>query len=128
MPRYIDPIEGQRFIHKEMRSYLTGTLIFSAIALFTRRSFAFSSFRSLSLSPKFVKNSSISIVNRKMASNSEVDAAAIAASTDPAINPNAPTFFDKIVSGQIPAKVIYEDELCMAFRDINPQVRLYNAM
>eukprot|EP01031_Cornospumella_fuschlensis_P030248 gene30248-36554_t len=52
---------------------------------------------------------------------SEVDAAQRAASTDPAINPNAPTFFDKIVSKEIPAKIIYEDELCLAFRDINPQ-------
>ena len=52
---------------------------------------------------------------------SEVDAAAIAASTDPAINPAASTFFDKIVSKEISANVIYEDDLCMAFRDINPQ-------
>eukprot|EP01031_Cornospumella_fuschlensis_P026115 gene26115-31533_t len=52
---------------------------------------------------------------------SEVDAAQRAASTDPAINPHAPTFFDKIVSKEIPAKIIYEDELCLAFRDINPQ-------
>jgi len=53
--------------------------------------------------------------------SSEVDAAAAAASTDPAINPNAPTFFDKIVSKEIPAAIIHEDELCLAFRDINPQ-------
>jgi histidine triad (HIT) family protein len=52
---------------------------------------------------------------------SEVDAAKTAASTDPAVNPFAPTFFDKIVSKEIPAKVIYEDDLCLAFRDINPQ-------
>lgn len=55
-------------------------------------------------------------------SSSEVDAAKIAASTDPAINPNAPTFFDKLVKKEIPSTVIYEDDLCMAFRDINPQV------
>lgn len=53
--------------------------------------------------------------------NTEVDAAAAAASTDPAINPNAPTFFDKLVSKQIPANIIYEDDICLAFRDINPQ-------
>ncbi len=52
---------------------------------------------------------------------SEVDAAQAAASTDPAVNPFAPTFFDKIVSKEIPAKIIYEDDLCLAFRDINPQ-------
>ena len=30
------------------------------------------------------------------------------------------TIFDKIVSKQIPANVIYEDEVCLAFRDIAP--------
>ena len=58
---------------------------------------------------------------RAMSTADEVSAAAAAASTDPAINPNAPTFFDKIVSKEIPAKIIYEDERCLAFRDINPQ-------
>ena len=38
-------------------------------------------------------------------------AANAAASTDPAINPFAPTFFDKIVSKEIPAKIIFEDDL-----------------
>jgi HIT domain len=51
----------------------------------------------------------------------EVDASLIAASSDPAINPAAPTFFDKLVAKQIPSNIIYEDEKCMAFRDINPQ-------
>lgn len=51
----------------------------------------------------------------------EVDAAAIAKSSDPAINPAAPTFFDKLVAKQIPANIIFEDDKCMAFRDINPQ-------
>lgn len=54
-------------------------------------------------------------------SSSEVDAATAAASSDPAINPNVPTFFDKLVSKEIPSKIIYEDEVCQAFRDINPQ-------
>lgn len=31
------------------------------------------------------------------------------------------TIFSKIVSREIPAQIIYEDELCLAFRDINPQ-------
>lgn len=51
----------------------------------------------------------------------EAEGARIAASTDPAVNPNAPTFFDKLVSKEIPSATIYEDDLCMAFRDINPQ-------
>ena len=29
--------------------------------------------------------------------------------------------FQKIIDKQIPATIVYEDALCMAFRDINPQ-------
>ena len=36
-----------------------------------------------------------------------------------------PTLFDKIVSGDIPADVIHEDALCMAFRDIAPQAKTH---
>ena len=32
------------------------------------------------------------------------------------------TLFDKIVSKAIPANIIYEDDVCLAFTDINPQV------
>jgi len=31
------------------------------------------------------------------------------------------TIFTKIISREIPADIVYEDELCLAFRDINPQ-------
>ena len=31
------------------------------------------------------------------------------------------TIFSKIISGEIPADVVYQDELVTAFRDINPQ-------
>ncbi len=55
----------------------------------------------------------------------EVDLARIAASTDPAVNPAAPTFFDKLVSKQIPSTIIYEDDSCMAFRDISPQAPVH---
>lgn len=34
---------------------------------------------------------------------------------------NAPTIFDKIISKEIPANIIYEDDQCLAFRDISPQ-------
>jgi len=53
-------------------------------------------------------------------SSSESEKAVEAASSDPAVNPNAPTFFDKIVAKEIPSDVIYEDDMCMAFRDIAP--------
>jgi histidine triad (HIT) family protein len=54
-------------------------------------------------------------------SNDEALKADIAASSDPAVNPAAPTFFDKIVDKTIKADIIYEDDLCMAFNDIAPQ-------
>ena len=31
------------------------------------------------------------------------------------------TLFQKILDGEIPGEVVYEDELCGALRDINPQ-------
>ena len=31
------------------------------------------------------------------------------------------TLFEKIIAGQIPADIVYEDDHCVAFRDINPQ-------
>jgi histidine triad (HIT) family protein len=31
------------------------------------------------------------------------------------------TIFGKIISREIPATIVYEDEHCLAFRDINPQ-------
>ncbi len=73
---------------------------------------------------RFVLKNSLPLTSfsslRFLSKMSEVDKAAAAASTDPAINPNAPTFFDKIVSKEIPAAVIYEDDEALAFKDINP--------
>jgi histidine triad (HIT) family protein len=31
------------------------------------------------------------------------------------------TIFNKIIAKEIPAKIVYEDEQCLAFRDVNPQ-------
>lgn len=36
-----------------------------------------------------------------------------------------PTIFSKIISGEIPAEIIYQDEHCVAFRDINPQAPVH---
>ena len=33
----------------------------------------------------------------------------------------ADTIFKKIIDHEIPADVIYEDDLCLAFRDVDPQ-------
>jgi histidine triad (HIT) family protein len=35
------------------------------------------------------------------------------------------TIFDKIISRQIPADIVYEDELCLAFKDVNPQAPVH---
>ena len=32
-----------------------------------------------------------------------------------------PTIFTKIINREIPATIVYEDDLCLAFNDINPQ-------
>ena len=31
------------------------------------------------------------------------------------------TIFKRIIDGEIPADIVYQDDLCLAFRDINPQ-------
>jgi histidine triad (HIT) family protein len=33
----------------------------------------------------------------------------------------AKTIFKKIIDGEIPADVVHDDELCMAFRDVDPR-------
>ena len=35
------------------------------------------------------------------------------------------TIFDKIVAKEIPATIIYEDDTCMAFRDVNPVAKVH---
>lgn len=35
------------------------------------------------------------------------------------------TLFTKIINREIPADVVYEDEFCLAFRDINPQAPVH---
>lgn len=35
------------------------------------------------------------------------------------------TIFSKIISGEIPAKIVYQDELVTAFHDINPQAPVH---
>ena len=32
-----------------------------------------------------------------------------------------PTIFTKIINRELPADIVYEDDQCMAFRDINPK-------
>lgn len=35
------------------------------------------------------------------------------------------TLFSKIIRREIPADIVYEDDLCLAFRDINPQAPIH---
>lgn len=35
------------------------------------------------------------------------------------------TLFDKIIRREIPADIVYEDDLCLAFRDIQPQAPVH---
>lgn len=40
-------------------------------------------------------------------------------------NKKAETIFDKIIRKEIPAKLIYEDDICLAFNDISPQAPVH---
>jgi histidine triad (HIT) family protein len=35
------------------------------------------------------------------------------------------TIFKKIIDKQIPAQIVYEDDLCLAFKDIQPQAPIH---
>jgi histidine triad (HIT) family protein len=35
------------------------------------------------------------------------------------------TLFTKIINRELPAKIVYEDEKCLAFHDINPQAPVH---
>lgn len=35
------------------------------------------------------------------------------------------TLFSKIIDRKIPADIVYEDDLCLAFRDVNPQAPVH---
>ena len=37
----------------------------------------------------------------------------------------ADTLFSKIINRQIPADIVYEDDLCLAFKDVNPQAPVH---
>jgi len=36
-----------------------------------------------------------------------------------------PSIFTKIINKEIPAKIVHEDEVCIAFHDINPQAPIH---
>jgi len=55
----------------------------------------------------------------RMAPNDEVAAAQRAAANR--VDGEPPTVFDKILSGEWSSDKVHEDDLCLAFRDVNPQ-------
>lgn len=36
-----------------------------------------------------------------------------------------PTLFERIISGEVPAKIVYQDERAVAFRDIRPRAPVH---
>lgn len=52
---------------------------------------------------------------------SEVDKAKAAAEEQSKAGEQEETIFGKILSKKIPANIIHEDDLCMAFYDVNPE-------
>lgn len=52
--------------------------------------------------------------------SSEIEKAKLAASVS-----LKSTIFDKIISKEIPADIIYEDERCLAFNDVSPQAPVH---
>lgn len=41
------------------------------------------------------------------------------------MNQNTETIFSKIIRKEIPANIVYEDDLCLAFTDVNPQAPVH---
>lgn len=45
--------------------------------------------------------------------------------SSPADSKSSETIFSKIIRKEIPARIAYEDELCLAFHDISPQAPVH---
>ena len=41
--------------------------------------------------------------------------------------PGGDTIFGKIIRKEIPAKIVHEDDICLAFHDVSPQARFSTA-
>ncbi|GAQ79538.1 histidine triad family protein [Klebsormidium nitens] len=74
--------------------------------------------RSIESQTRLFSSNSRPISTTCMAASQEEQAAAAAAKTK---SDDQPTLFDKIISKEIPATIVYEDDLVLAFRDISPQ-------
>lgn len=81
--------------------------------------------RLIGSTPQFNLNGSLLIpfqIPHKCSFSDEVKAAKLAHVTTSKKNP---TIFDKIIDHSIKADIIYEDEQCLAFRDIAPQAPVH---
>jgi len=41
------------------------------------------------------------------------------------VDQDGPTIFDKLLSGEIPANIVYQDDKAFCFRDVNPQAPVH---
>ncbi|CAG5108545.1 Oidioi.mRNA.OKI2018_I69.chr1.g3847.t1.cds [Oikopleura dioica] len=57
--------------------------------------------------------------------SNEVDLAKLAGEAQKRCEGNEETLFDKIIRKEIPSDIIYEDDACLAFRDISPQAPVH---
>lgn len=71
-------------------------------------------------SPQLFQNAGKIHLNARLRSDEETKAKATAASG----RSNA-TIFDKIINKEIPVKLLYEDNECLAFDDISPQAPVH---
>ena len=102
---------GRLFLHLSA----TATSRVAVVEPALRTNFASSSSSSSSSTRRHISSSPVLHTNM-----SEAAAAASAAATA-----GGPTIFDKIIDKSIPADIVYEDEQCLAFRDIAPQAPVH---
>lgn len=67
----------------------------------------------------------LATATRKMSGEQSAKAHADATAKAAGGAANVATIFDKIIAKQIPATIIYEDEQCLAFKDINAQAPVH---
>ena len=81
--------------------------------------------RSSGFQPKLVSPHGRSFTSRVFSVRAQRDEEAAAKAAAASVDTGVPTIFDKIVSREIPATVVYETEKVLAFRDINPQAPVH---
>ncbi|XP_066944729.1 uncharacterized HIT-like protein Synpcc7942_1390 [Macrobrachium rosenbergii] len=101
------------------------TLLFFGVGL-RRQSFRLSSALQAKRTPKFQQQVGRCYGPHFIAQNfrmfSDEVAASRAATSESKFKP---TIFDKIIDRSIPADIVYEDEQCLAFRDVSPQAPVH---